>query len=139
MESGRGRGHLFTFFNIQYALNLDLEGQSLSKRTLQRYLELFREDNLAQQVIQDVTAELVRLLEPDVTEHRLDSMHLNSNMARFGRVRLLSTVIRNFLDELKQRNETDYQAITELIRERYGPQRPPLRRPEAEKIERQKN
>lgn len=106
--------------NIRYALNLDPEGQSLSERTLQRYLKLFREDHLARKVMEDVTAELVRLLELNISEQRLDSTHLNSNMAQFGRVRLMSTGIRNFLDELKKLNESAYQAIPELIRERYG-------------------
>lgn len=111
----------YTFHaNIQYALNLDPEGQSLCERTLQRYLKLFREDHLAQQVMTEVTAELVRLLELDISEQRLDSTHIESNMAKFGRVRLMSTGIRNFLEQLKKQDDATYQALPASLRERYG-------------------
>ena len=52
--------------DLQYALNLKPENQSLCRRTIERYIKLFREDGLAQDVMHEVTSELVRLLELDV-------------------------------------------------------------------------
>ena len=74
-------------FNVatQYALNLLPENQSMCRRTIARYLTLFRDDELAQQVMSTVTGELVKLLELDVSKQRLDSTHIESNMAKFGR------------------------------------------------------
>jgi len=86
--------------NVQYALNLQPEQQSLCRRTIERYLVLFREDELAQRILQDVTAELVTRLELDVSQQWLDSTHIESNMAKFGRIRLMSTAIRRFLTQL---------------------------------------
>jgi hypothetical protein len=47
--------------DLQYALNLKPENQSLCRRTLERYISLFRNDDLAQEIMHDVTAELVKL------------------------------------------------------------------------------
>jgi|GEM_PF-4761164 len=51
-------------FNIdaQDALNLNPEKQSLCRRTIERYIKLYRDDELAQASMHDVTSELVQLL-----------------------------------------------------------------------------
>ena len=54
--------------DIQYALNLSPENQILCRRTLERYIALFRQDDLAAGIMHDVTAELVNLLELDVSK-----------------------------------------------------------------------
>ncbi len=59
--------------DIQYALNLRPENQSLCRRTIERYIQLFHDDELAADIMNDVTAELVNLLELDVSKQRLDS------------------------------------------------------------------
>ena len=41
--------------DLQYALNLQPEQQSLCRRTIERYIALFREDDLAQWIMHDVT------------------------------------------------------------------------------------
>ena len=86
--------------DLQYALNLKPEDQSLSRRTLERYIALFRNDELAQEIMHDVTAELVKLLDLDVSKQRLDSTHIESNMAKFGGIRLMVTAMRRFLIQL---------------------------------------
>src|SRR5690606_2748802 len=85
--------------DIQFALNLGPDNQSLCRRTLARYIRLFREDELAQQVMVDDTNELIQRLELDVSKQRLDSTHLHSNMARFGRIKLMATAIARFLTQ----------------------------------------
>jgi hypothetical protein len=75
--------------DVQYALNLQPEQQSLCRRTIERDIVLFCEDELAQGIMRDVTAELVTLLELDVSRQRLDST--NSMLKRgtgLGRLRV---------------------------------------------------
>ena len=63
----------------------------------------------------DVTGELVQLLEPDVSKQRLDSTHIESNIAKFGRMKLIvsaipetavksdSAALEIVIDDLKER------------------------------------
>jgi hypothetical protein len=105
--------------DVQYALNLQPENQSLCRRTIERYLKLFREDEMAQAIMHDVTAELVQLLELDVSKQRLDSTHIESNMAKFGRMKLMATTIRRFLVQVKRHDEGSYNALKKSVCERY--------------------
>ena len=105
--------------DLQYALNLKPENQSLCRRTLERYISLFRDDELAQEIMHDVTAELVKLLDLDVSKQRLDSTHIESNMAKFGRIRLMATAVRRFLVQVKRHDEPGYGRIPEGVRQRY--------------------
>jgi len=105
--------------DLQYALNLRPDGQSMCRRTIERYLRLFREDELAKQIMLDVTAELVKQLELDVSKQRLDSTHVESNMAKFGRIKLMATAIRRFLVQVQRHDEGSYKRLPRSIRERY--------------------
>jgi hypothetical protein len=105
--------------DVQYALNLQPENQSLCRRTIERYIKLFREDDMAQAIMHDVTVELVQLLELDVSKQRLDSTHIESNMAKFGRMKLMATTIRRFLVQVKRHDEGSYNALKKSVRERY--------------------
>ena len=105
--------------DIQYALNLVPENQSLCRRTLARYVQLFREDDLAQQIMIEVTGELIQRLELDVSKQRLDSTHVHSNMARFGRIKLMATAIRRFLTQVIRHAPGSYQRLPKDFRQRY--------------------
>ncbi len=50
----------------------------------------------------DVTCELVRLLERDISNQRLDSTHVESDLAKFGRTRLMGVAIKYFLTRVKR-------------------------------------
>ena len=105
--------------DLQYALNLRPDGQSMCRRTIERYIKLFRENDLAQQIMQDVTGELVKRLELDVSKQRLDSTHIESNMAKFGRIKLMATAIRRFLVQVQRHDEGSYKRLPRILRERY--------------------
>ena len=105
--------------DLQYALNLKPEHQSLCRRTLERYIALFRSDELAQEIMHKVTAELVERLDLDISKQRLDSTHIESNMAKFGRIRLMATAVRRFMVQVKRHDEQGYGRIREGIRQRY--------------------
>ena len=106
---------------VQYALNLEPGGQSLSSRTLDRYLAIFRECDIAEKVFQDVTQALVEALEKDVSRQRLDSTHIFSNMARFGRTHLMGLVVKRFLTQVHRHDIMAYEALPEELLARYTP------------------
>ena len=106
--------------DVQYALNLQ-PGAEVSDRTIERYQKLFREDHAASQIFDLVTAELVKKLELDVSRQRLDSTHVYSHMANFGRTKLMAVAIKRFLTQVKRHHLDLYKALPEEFRLRYEP------------------
>jgi hypothetical protein len=106
--------------DVQYALNLE-PGVQVSTRTVERYQRLFREDDLAAQVFRDVTGGLAERLELDVSRQRLDSTHLLSNMATFGRTKLMAVAIKRFLTQVRRHASELYASLPEDLRLRYEP------------------
>jgi len=107
--------------DLWYALNLDPGGHSMCVRTLERYQKIFRENELAQSVMHDVTMRLVEVLELDISRQRLDSTHVFSDMATFGRTRLMGVTIKRFLTQVKRHDREVYDALSEVLLERYRP------------------
>jgi hypothetical protein len=105
--------------DIQYALNLEPVKQSLSVRTIERYQRIFEEFDLAAKVMNDITDSLARELELDISKQRLDSTHVFSDMATFGRTRLMGVTIKRFLTQVKRHNHNSYAALPEELRIRY--------------------
>src|SRR3954468_9318954 len=108
--------------DVQYALNLE-PGAEVSTRTLERYHKLFREDDLAARVFADVTTRLIKALDLDVSRQRLDSTHVFSHMASFGRTKLMAVAIKRFLTQLQRHDPDAYAALPEDLRRRYEPAR----------------
>jgi hypothetical protein len=88
--------------DVQYALNLEPVAQDLSLRTLERYRQLFEQDDLAQQVLHEVTTGLVELLGLKIDQPRLDSTHVFSDMAQLGRTRLMGVALKRFLTQVQR-------------------------------------
>jgi len=105
---------------VQYALNLEPGIDEMCERTFERYRSLFVEDELASQVMDRVTTQLVNDLELNIDQQRLDSTHVFSNMASFGRTRLMGITIKRFLTQVKRHQAEDYQALPEALRQRYA-------------------
>lgn len=105
--------------DIQYALNLSLLDVYVSKRTVFRYQALLVDNDLAGQIMTDVTNALIEKLELKIDKQRLDSTHIESDMATFGRTQLLTTSIKRFLTQLKRHNRPGYDALDEELRNRY--------------------
>src|SRR5208282_3439215 len=106
--------------DVQFALNVE-PGVQVCTRTFERYQELFREDDLAALTFKNVTEALVEKLEQDVSLQRLDSTHLYSHMATFGRTKLMAVAIKRFLVQVKRHNPDAYAALPEPLRLRYEP------------------
>jgi hypothetical protein len=112
----------FMFYgDIQYALNLEPAKQSMCERTFERYEALLREDDLAAQIMHDVTTRLAEIMEINVEQQRLDSTHVFSDMATFGRTRLLGVAIKRFLTQVKRHAAETYAGLPEELRQRYEP------------------
>lgn len=106
--------------DVQYALNLE-PGATLCTRTLERYQQLFRDNDLAAQVFDKVTTKLVGALDLDVSRQRLDSTHVFSHMAAFGRTKLMAVAIKRFVTQLQRHDRDAYAALPEDFRKRYAP------------------
>jgi len=107
--------------DIHYALNLEPVTHDISMRTLERYIDLFEKDELAKTIMSQVTVRLVDILEIKIDKQRLDSTHVFSDMASFGRTRLMGVAIKRFLTQLKRHSRKDYNALDEVFRQRYAP------------------
>ena len=105
----------------QYALNVVPTTASLSHATVERYMKLFAENDIAAEVFHRVTSALIAALELDVSRQRLDSTHVFSDMATFGRTKLMGVAIKRFLTQLKRHHRARYDALPEAFRGRYVP------------------
>jgi len=104
---------------VQFALNLGRDRLSMTSRTVERYRALFRKDDCAAAVMELVTKRLVELLGTSVDLQRLDSTHIFSNMAMYGRTRLMKTVVKRFLTQLKRHEEDLFGGLDADLRRRY--------------------
>jgi Transposase DDE domain len=107
--------------DIQYALNLEPVAHDLGMRTLERYIELSKEDGIAKATMDEITVKLVDLLDTKIDRQRLDSTHIFSDMANFGRTRLMGVAIKRFLTQVIRSDKDDYNSLEESLRNRYAP------------------
>ena len=106
--------------SVQFALNLPRDNQHICDRTVDGYRQLLRENETAQGIFEKVTAEIIRELGIAINKQRLDSTHIFSDMARFGRLKLLAVTAKRFLTQLKRHDPESYEALPEDLRERYA-------------------
>jgi len=104
-----------------YALNVIPTTAGMSHASVERYMKLFAEDDIAADVFHRVTSALIEVLELDVSRQRLDSTHVFSDMATFGRSKLMGVTIKRFLTQLKRHHAELYEELPEDIRSRYAP------------------
>ena len=104
-----------------YALNVVPATASMSHASVERYMKLFAEDDIAADVFHRITSALIEALELDVSRQRLDSTHVFSDMATFGRSKLMGVTIKRFLTQLKRHHSELYDALPEAFRSRYAP------------------
>ncbi len=110
-------------FNQQWHFALETynpEEQLFSEKTLWTIRYHLTKENIGQSIFQNVTDNLIKTLKVDISKQRMDSVHVYSNMAKLGRVRLISRTITKFLKNLKRHNAEGYKSdIPEQIKERY--------------------
>jgi hypothetical protein len=106
-------------FNIQwqYALNVtDAADFSayVSPRTLWAMRDAAGRLDLEQAIFENVSEALKKLFDLDPSKQRLDSVHIFSNMAHLGRIRLFVKTIRKFLVNLKRHHPDRHASLGEL-------------------------
>jgi len=107
--------------DIQYALNLEPVAHDLGMRTLERYIELAKKDGASKTTMDEITVKLVDLLDIKIDQQRLDSTHIFSDMANFGRTRLMGVAIKRFLTQVIRSDKDGYNSLEESLRNRYAP------------------
>ena len=107
---------------VQYALKIQPDNLQFGIRTLERYLKLFREKELAQKIMDDVTVMIIKELNIEVDKQRLDSTHVFSNMAGWSRSMLLFKTTRRFLVQVKRHESRLYDELDKDLREHYESQ-----------------
>ena len=117
-----------------------LDDLSLCEKTLQRYQKAIREEKLARKIFDDITNKLIEELDLNIETQRLDSTHVFSDMATFGRTKLMASTLTRFLTQLKkhhakisQKSRVTFGALSAKTRnlaeskdqqKRYGQHRP---------------
>jgi len=114
-------GRYLTDGSWHFALNLVPTEVSMSHATIERYMALFVKDDIAAEIFHCVTSAFIEALELDVSRQRLDSTHVFSDMATFGRSKLMGVTIKRFLTQLKRHHHRLYEALAEELRSRYAP------------------
>ena len=110
-------------FNEQwhYALdNFNVDDHVISLKTLWNMRNLLVNNDLSKQAFNRATDKLAEVYKVDTRFQRLDSVHIHSNMAQLGRVRLLSRTITSFLRNLKRHHKELYNSVDlHELRSRY--------------------
>ncbi|MDF1580983.1 MAG: hypothetical protein P1P74_09435, partial [Desulfuromonadales bacterium] len=86
----------------------------VSPRTLWNLRDLVGRLGLEQVLFDNVTEALKKLFDLDPSRQRLDSVHIYSNMAHLGRIRLFVKTIRKFLVNLKRHHGELHQTLGDL-------------------------
>jgi len=102
----------------QYALNITDESDIasyVSPRTLWNLRDIVARHGLQDTIFENATDTLRKLFALDPSKQRLDSVHIFSNMAHLGRIRLFIRTIRTFLINLKRQHSKEYDALGDIV------------------------
>lgn len=107
-------------FNLmwQYALNITDASDTasyVSPRTLWNLRDIVAQEGLDDALFENVTDALKKLFALDPSKQRLDSVHIFSNMAHLGRIRLFIRTIRTFLTNLKRHHAKEYDSLGDIV------------------------
>jgi len=113
-------------FNQQWHFALECfneEDQVISLKTLWTMRAQLVKHGLADSIFSVTVDHLSEYYDVDVSKQRIDSVHVHSNMARLGRVRILKKTIIKFLKNLKRLNsELFHNEISSEMVEKYFPE-----------------
>jgi len=102
----------------QYALNITDASDTasyVSPRTLWNLRDIVAQHGLQDALFENVTNALKKLFALDPSKQRLDSVHIFSNMAHLGRIRIFVRTIRTFLTNLKRQYAKEYDALGDIV------------------------
>ena len=108
---------------FEYAFDLPYNELVLSQKTLHNFRTLLNNEKMVQTVFDRATKYIADIFNIDVSEQRLDSTHIVSNMARLSRLGLFVRVIENLLNKLKKIDPAAYDVLPSRFSERYDRRR----------------
>src|SRR3990172_3063324 len=111
-------------FNVMWHFALDLDGESdaakyICPRTLWTMRGILTRKELDTALFSHVTDKLAKIFSVDIRTQRLDSVHIFSNMAHLGRIRIFVRVITRFLVNLKRHHRDLFESLDGSFSERY--------------------
>lgn len=111
-------------FNQQWHYALDIPSESdaakyMCPKTLWNMRRKVTDQELDTVMFQRVSHKLARVFEVDTSRQRLDSVHLQSNMRRLGRLGILAKCIHRLLVNLKRRHPELFADLDPALAERY--------------------
>ena len=111
-------------FNIQwqYALNIFEESDSakyMSLKTLWNMRSIVLSNCLESAVFESITGKLASVFNVCTDKQRIDSVHIQSDMSRLGRIGIFSKTIIKFLVNLKRGHKDMFAAIEKNIIDKY--------------------
>src|SRR4030065_508540 len=111
-------------FSLEWHFALDLDGESdavkyICPRTLWAMRTMLSAKELDTLLFGQVTGKLAKVFSVDTKTQRLDSVHIFSNMAHLGRIRIFVRVITRFLVNLKRHHRDLFESLDGFFSERY--------------------
>ena len=111
-------------FNIQVHYALDITEDSdaakyICEKTLWSMRHIAVENGLDAVLFHTATAKLAEVFDVQTEKQRIDSVHIQSNMRRMGRISIFSTAIHKFLKNLKRHHDGHLETIETALLERY--------------------
>jgi Transposase DDE domain/Transposase domain (DUF772) len=111
-------------FNVQWHYALDITDYSdassyVSLRTLWTMRNHLTEKGLHKVLFNGVAQKLAKVFKVELSKQRLDSVHIQSNMRRLGRIGLFVKTIKKFLVNLKRHHPSLLDALDKDLRTRY--------------------
>lgn len=111
-------------FNIQwhYALNIAEESDDakyMSPKTLWNMRNIIVQNGLETVIFDSITGKLAAVFNVCTDKQRIDSVHIQSDMARLGRIGIFSQSIHKFLVCLKRGHKDQSELVDPAIIEKY--------------------
>jgi len=111
-------------FNIQwhYALNIPEESDDakyISEKTLYTMRQLMIASNLDELMFASIGDKLAKVFGVDTKKQRIDSVHIQSNMRKLGRISIFAHTIYKFLTNLKRHHRCLFDSIDRKIIDSY--------------------
>jgi hypothetical protein len=111
-------------FNIQwhYALNIPEESDGakyISEKTLYTMRQLMIADNLDELMFASIGDKLAKVFNVDTKKQRIDSVHIQSNMRKLGRITIFAHTIYKFLTNLKRHHRSLFDSIDRKVVDSY--------------------
>ena len=110
-------------FNEQWHFALDCfdeDDQIISEKTLWTMRDNIVKLGLSSSIFNLTTDHLIKYFNVDVSKQRIDSVHVHSNMAHLGRIRILVRTTIKFLKNLKRHHtELFKEEVSSEVQTRY--------------------